>query len=77
MNQNILFNDDFLFDQRHQAWRVTAQISGQKVLLYFHCQQLAKLSEIDIDTKYDLEESAEGWFKRNDCESEIIHLHLD
>ena len=59
MNQSILFNDDLTFDQQSECWRLSGMISGQIVTIYFHSMSLARLTEIDSCTKYDLEEIAE------------------
>tara|TARA_B100000767_G_C19571023_1_gene453214 strand:- start:360 stop:605 length:246 start_codon:yes stop_codon:yes gene_type:complete len=77
MNQNIIFSDDFIFDVSQSAWRFTAQISGQTLIIYFHCCRLAQLASIDLSTKFDLEEETERWLKNNEYDSEEIHLHLD
>ena len=76
MNQAILFNDDLHFDQQHDAWSFTGQISGQRIRLYFHSMQLKKLTEIDNGTKFDLEEVTENWLEENEPEGNEIHIEL-
>jgi len=76
MNQAILFNDDFSFDDKEDAWYLTAQLSGQAVMIYFHSKQLMQLSMIDNDTKFDLEEITELWLEKNEINGNIIHIKL-
>ena len=76
MNQKILFNDDLTFDQQKDAWRLTGQLSGELITIYYHSMQLKQLGEIDNCTKYDLEEVTELWLKKNDLESNEIHIQM-
>tara|TARA_B110000238_G_C15909170_1_gene345486 strand:- start:412 stop:645 length:234 start_codon:yes stop_codon:yes gene_type:complete len=76
MNQAILFNDDFSFDDKENAWCLTAQLSGQAIKIYFHSTQLKQLVMIDSATKFDLEELTEQWIEKNEIEGNIIHLEL-
>ena len=76
MNQAILFNDDLNFDKQHDAWSFTAQISGQKIVIYIHSMQLKQLNEIDNCTKYDLEEVTELWLEKNEPEGHEIHIDM-
>ena len=76
MNQAILFNDDLHFDKQHDAWSFTAQISGQKIVIYIHSMQLNQLNEIDNCTKYDLEEVTELWLEKNEPEGHEIHIDM-
>jgi len=76
MNQNVLFNDDLIFDTEQDAWRLTGQIAGQLVTIFFHSMQLKQLNVIDNCTKYDLEEVTELWLENNDLESNEIHIQM-
>ena len=76
MNQSILFNDDLKFDEEEDAWRFTAQLSGQSISIYFHSLQLKRLDEIDQCTKFDLEEIAELWFEKNEPEGSEVHITM-
>ncbi len=76
MNQAILFNDDFIFDNEQEAWRCTALLSGQLITIYFHSMQLKRLNEITSCTKFDLEEAVELWLEKNEPENEIIHINM-
>jgi hypothetical protein len=76
MNQAVLFNDDLKFDDKENAWCLTAQLSGQAIKIYFHSKQLKQLSMIDNDTKFYLEEFTELWLEKNEIEGNIIHLKL-
>ncbi len=77
MNQAILFNDDFVFDIKQDAWRLTAQLSGQKLTIYFHSRQLKQLGELNNSTKFDLEEYVELWLERNEFDGDVIHLKMN
>lgn len=76
MNQAILFNDDLLFDSQHDAWRLTAIISGQVITIFFHSMQLKQLGQIDSCTKFDLEEIVELWLEKNELEGDEIHIDM-
>lgn len=76
MNQAVLFNDDLVFDDAQDAWRLTAQVSGQQMTIYFHSAQLKQLENVDSCTKFDLEEIAELWLERNEPEGSIIHIKM-
>lgn len=76
MNQAILFNDDLNFDTKEDAWRLTGQLSGQKIIVYFHSMQLKQLTEIDNCTKFDLEEIVELWFEQNELTGNVIHIEM-
>jgi hypothetical protein len=76
MNQAILFNDDLHFDQQHDAWSFTGQLSGLKITIYFQSMQLKKLTKLDDGTKYDLEEITELWLEKNEPEGNEIHIEL-
>lgn len=76
MNQNILFNDDFTFDKKHDAWCFTALLSAQVITVYFHSMQLNRLEEIDSCTKFDLEEVVELWLEKNELEGNSIHIQM-
>lgn len=76
MNQAIIFNDDLIFDENKDAWRFTAQVSGQQMTIYFHSLQLKLLGEIDQCTKFDLEEIAVLWLDKNEPEDNEIHITM-
>lgn len=76
MNQAILFNDDLTFDGNQDAWCFSAQASGQRIIIYFHSQQLKQLRAIDNCTKFDLEEIAELWIEKNELEGNIAHIQM-
>jgi len=76
MNQKILFNDDLIFDQQNDAWCLTGQLSGELITFYYHSVQLKQLDVIDNCTKYDLEEVTELWLKKNDLDSNEIHIQM-
>lgn len=76
MNQAILFNDDLIFDKQENAWRITAQMSGQRVCIYFHSEKLKQLQALDSCTQFDLEEIAEIWFETNELEDQAVHIQL-
>jgi hypothetical protein len=76
MNQNILFNDDFTFDKKHDTWCFTALLSAQVITVYFHSMQLNRLEEIDSCTKFDLEEVVELWLEKNEPEGNSIHIQM-
>jgi len=76
MNQAILFNDDLHFDERHDAWSFTGQLSGQKITIYFHSMQLKQQTSIDSCLKYDLEEITELWLEKNEPEDNEIHINM-
>ena len=46
MNQALLFNDDLHFDEQHDAWALTGQLSGQRVTIFFHSVQLKNIAKI-------------------------------
>lgn len=75
MNQAVLFNDDLIFDEQQDAWRLTAQLSGQLITIYFHSIELKRLEQIDSCTKFDLEEVVELWFEKNEPEGDI-HIQM-
>ncbi len=76
MNQSILFNDELIFNKQQDAWCLIAQVSGQRIHIYFHSLQLKKLTAIDNCTKYDLEEIAELWLEKNELEGDAIHIEM-
>jgi hypothetical protein len=76
VNQAILFNDDLTFDEKEDAWRFTALLSGQIVTVYFHSLQLKLLGEIDTCTKFDLEELVELWLEKHEPEGSVIHIQM-
>lgn len=76
MNQAILFNDDLTFDEQQKAWRFTALLSGQRIIIYFHSMQLQRLGHIDTCTKFDLEEIVELWLEKNEPEADEIHINM-
>lgn len=76
MNQAILFNDDLIFDDKEDAWCLTAQLSGQLITIYFHSMQLKQLGVIDNCIKFDLEEVAELWLEKNEFEGNDIHIDM-
>jgi len=76
MNQAILFNDDLTFDEQQDTWRLTALMSGQSIVIYFHSIQLKQFREIDSGTKFDLEEIVELWLVKNEPEGGIIHIDM-
>ncbi|WP_286234208.1 hypothetical protein [Thalassotalea sediminis] len=75
MNQAILFNDDLVFDQENEAWKVTGLLSGELLTIYFHSANLKHLASIDRCTKYDLEEITELWLEQNEPELSEIHIY--
>lgn len=75
MNQAVLFNDDLIFDEQQDAWRLTAQLSGQLITIYFHSIELKRLEQIDSCTKFDLEEVVELWLEKNEPEGDI-HIQM-
>jgi len=77
VNQAILFNDDLVFDQQQDAWRFTALLSGELILIYLHSVQLKQLEEIDSSTKFDLEEIVELWLEENELERDVIHINMN
>lgn len=77
MNQAIIFNDDLMFHEKHQAWCFTGMFSGQKITIYIHSFSLGRLKEIDPCTKYDLEEIAELWFEKNEPEGDEVHIKME
>jgi len=76
LNQAILFNDDLMFDEQQDAWRLTALLSGQLITIYFHSLQLKLLGKIDNCTKFDLEEIVELWLENNELDGEEIHINM-
>jgi len=76
LNQAILINDDWDFDDKHDAWCCTALLSGQHITIYFHSMQLKLLTEITNCTKFDLEDVVELWLEKNEPENEIIHINM-
>lgn len=76
MNQSILFNDDLSFDKEEDAWRISAQISGQLITIVFHSFELKQLTVIDTCTQYDLEEIAELWLENNEIDGNVIHIQM-
>ena len=76
MNQAILFNDDLKFDNKEDAWWLTAQLSGQIITIYFHSMQLKQLGVIDNCTKFDLEEITELWLEKNELVGNLIHIEM-
>lgn len=76
MNQAILFNDDIDFDDQQDAWRFTALLSGERIIIYFHSMQLKRLGKIDQCTKYDLEEIVELWLEKNEPDGDTIHINI-
>lgn len=76
MNQEILFNEDLVFDKQQDAWRFTGLLSGQRITIYFHSMQLKLLDEIDSCTKFDLEEVVELWLEKNEPEGDTIHIDM-
>lgn len=76
MNQALLFNDDLFFDKEQDAWRLTALLSGQRIVIYFHSMQLKRLDTIDRCTKFDLEEIVELWLEKNEPENDSIHINM-
>ena len=76
MNQAILFNDDLKFDNKEDAWCLTAQLSGQIITIYFHSMQLKQLGVIDNCTKFDLEEITELWLEKNELVGNLIHIEM-
>jgi hypothetical protein len=76
MNQAILFNDDLIFDVQEDAWRFTAQLSGQLITVFFHSMQLKLLGEIDSCTKFDLEEIVELWLDKNELDGDVINIQM-
>ena len=76
MNQAILFNDDLKFDNKEDAWCLTAQLSGQIITIYFHSMQLKQLGVIENCTKFDLEEITELWLEKNELVGNLIHIEM-
>lgn len=76
MNQAILFNDDLVFEKKLGVWTMTGQISGERVKVFFHSDELRQLSEINSCTKYDLEEVTELWLEKNEPEQSEIHIQM-
>lgn len=76
MNQEILFNDDMLFDEQQDAWRFSALLSGQLITIYLHSLQLKLLGTIDNGTKFDLEEIVELWLENHELEGDEVHINM-
>lgn len=76
MNQSILFNDDLAFNKKQGVWSMTAQISGERITVFFHSNELKQFSEIDTCTKYDLEEVTELWLEKHEPEQSEIHIQM-
>lgn len=76
MNQSVLFNDDLVFDNHHDAWRQTGLLAGERVTVYYHSFELKQLAHIDSCTKYDLEEITELWLEDNEPEAGEIHIQM-
>lgn len=74
MNQAILFNDDFSFDQQHNCWKTTVILAGEIQTIYYHSPILSKLTLLDTDTKFDLEELTEHWFGENEPVNATVHI---
>lgn len=76
MNQAIIFNDDLMFNDEHQAWCISGLIMGQTTTIFFHSLSLSRLSQIDRCTQYDLEEIAELWLEKNEPDGNSIHINM-
>jgi hypothetical protein len=76
MNQGILFNDDLMFDKKHDAYCFTALLAGEVITIYFHSMQLKHLNEIDTCTKFDLEDIVELWLEKNEPKGSTIHIDI-
>lgn len=76
MNQAILFNDDYIFDELKSAWCFTGLLSGQLITIYLYSEQLKARTNIDNVTKFDLEESVELWLESNEPEGDEIHIRM-
>lgn len=76
MNQAFLFNDDLQFNTDQKAWCLTAQLAGQRVIVYFHSKELSQQTQLSECTKFDLEEVAELWLESNEFEGGDIHIQM-
>jgi len=77
LNQAILFNDDFIFDEQQSTWKCSALLSGQVVTIYYQVTQGNNESTIDSHTRFDLEEAVECWLEHHEPDNDEIHITSD
>ena len=70
MNQQIIINDDFHYDNQHKAWAFTAIDSGNR--LTFVVLASENITQVTQSLKFDWEEKAEEWLEENELNGETI-----
>jgi len=63
MNQQILFNDDIVFDDKSNAWVFTGLLSGERVTISIRSANHLPLSD---SLKFDFECQVEEWLEDNE-----------
>ena len=63
MNQQILFNDDMVFDDNSQTYLFTGLLSGERVTISIKTENPLPLND---GLKFDLECHVEEWLEENE-----------
>ena len=63
MNQQILFNDDMVFDREQQAWVFTGLLSGERITIIIEVEEPLPLNE---ELRFDFEYLVEEWLEDNE-----------
>ena len=63
MNQQILFNDDIIFNSERQTWSFTGLLGGERINILIQDKACHPLSN---ELKFDLEEQVEEWLEDNE-----------
>lgn len=64
MNQEVIINDDHVYDKVQNVWRCSAMLSGNKVDVFIYSN--IKEGYLTQDIKFDWEYSIEEWLEKNE-----------
>jgi hypothetical protein len=63
MNQQILFNDDIIFNDQIKAWVFTGLLAGERITIEIISEEPLELSDA---LKFDFEFQVEEWLEDNE-----------
>ena len=76
MNQALIFNDDYIFNEGEGTWQCSIQISGQKVTILLKSKQVNSLRCLTSGVKFDIEDAIECWFETNELDSTMVTIQI-
>lgn len=74
MNQAIIINDDYVFNEKEKIWQCTVIFAGEKVSIHITGKTLPKKLKQQI--KFDWEYKIEEWFEKHEPNQNVIKIDV-